>query len=227
MKKEKTLEKSLQPQKNNRYEKWIGAFAIITIPLYTLAFGFSESPFQYTLSMMGNYFDWDHRLNFITWGIITGALFVFYISWLFTKTGFKNPRAKRWLRLSNSFLVLTVLTPSIKGVFPICTQLHLLFTILFALSLVLSMLFFVTYLSEINQNITHKSLKWALIIVGGSLLSLFIFGKTGIFEIFFFVSFSIYLIVLGLWLQKIDQCKTKLKSAQLQEQRIVMRVNGS
>jgi hypothetical protein len=85
--------------------------------------------------MMGNYFGLDERLNFVVWGVITGALFVFYIRRLFRKTAFNNRRANIWLSLSNIFLVLTGLNPSIKDEFPIFTRLHFLFTAAFPLSL--------------------------------------------------------------------------------------------
>ena len=62
--------------------------------------------------------------------------------------------------------------------------------------------FFVQYLGEIDENISAWSLKWGQIIVGGSVLSLFIFGKTGIFELFFLLSFTIFLIALSAWLRK-------------------------
>ena len=170
-------------------------------------FGFSKSPFEYTLSMMGNYFGLDERLNFIIWGMITGALFVFYIRSLFRKASFNNRRANIWLSLSNIFLVLTVLTPSVKDKFPIFTRLHFLYTVAFALSLVLSVTLFLFYLAEVNEEITQKSFLWGKIVIGGSALSLFIFGKNGIFELFFFISFSVYLLLLGVWLNKLDEFK--------------------
>ncbi|MDX9863791.1 MAG: hypothetical protein RBT34_03190 [Anaerolineaceae bacterium] len=193
------------PTNSNRvkwYSRWVAGFAIITIPIFTLLFALKQSPFQYTLSQIGNFFDWDHRLDFIIWGIVTGACFMIYIGHLFRRVNFKNKRAIRWLVLANVFLVLTVLTPSIKEVFPISTRLHFLYSGLFALSLVLTTSFFVQYLGEIDEKISAWSLKWGQIIVGGSVLSLFIFGKTGIFELFFLLSFTIYLIVLSSWLRK-------------------------
>ncbi len=201
--------KSIQEQ-GKWYSRWLAGFAIITIPILSLLFAAKESPFDYTLSQIGNYFDWDHRKDFIIWGIVTGGCFVFYIRYLFKKVHFQNKRANLWLVLSNVFLVLTVITPSIKDVFPIFTRLHMLFSIAFAVSLVLSTAFFIQYLGEVDEEISARSLKWMLIIVGGSILSLFIFGKTGIFELFFLISFSIFLLSLGIWLRK-DELLQKIK----------------
>lgn len=193
------------PSNNHRvkwYSRWIAGFTIIAIPVFTLLFSFKQSPFQYTLSQMGNFFGWDHRLDFIIWGIITGACFMVYIGYLFRRVNFRNKRANVWLVLANVFLVLTVLTPSIKEIYPISTRLHFLYSGLFALSLILTTSFFEQYLGEIDEKISAWSLKWAQIIVGGSVVSLFIFGKTGIFELFFLLSFTAFLIALSTWLRK-------------------------
>lgn len=195
------------------YHRWLAVFAILTIPIYTLAFSMRQSPFKYTISQMGNFFGWDHRLDFIIWGIVVGACFMFYLGYLYRRANFRHKKARTYLILANVFLVLTVITPSIKEVFPIYTRLHMLFSILFALSLVITTAFFIQYLGEVDEQITEASTKWAQVIIGGSVLSLFIFGKTGIFEIFFLLTFSIFLMVLGGWLRReelLEQLRDKL-----------------
>ena len=58
-----------------------------------------------------------------------------YIGYLFRRVNFRNKKAIHWLVRANVFLVLTVLTPSMKEVFPVYTRLHFLYSVLFALSL--------------------------------------------------------------------------------------------
>ena len=203
--------KGIKAKKINRYRTFMAVYAIITIPIFTILFATKQSPFQYTLSQIGNYFDWDHRKDFIIWGIVTGGGFAVYMTHLFNKAYFQNKKGRTWLILSNLFLVLTVITPSIKDVFPFFTRLHFIYSGLFAISLVLSTTFFIEYLGQINAEITTKSITWGLVVIGGSVLSLLIFGKTGIFEIFFLVTFSIYLIVLGLWMKNDEKIQAFIK----------------
>jgi hypothetical protein len=191
----------------NRYRAFLATFSIITIPIYTLLFATKESPFQYTLSQIGNFFGWDHRKDFIIWGLITGGGYMYYLGFLFNQTYFQNKKGRVWLFLSNMFLVLTVFTPSMKELLPFFTGLHILFSTLFAVSLVLSTAFFIEYLGRINAEITARSTTWGIIVIGGSVISLFVFGKTGIFELFFLITFSISLIALGLWLRNDEKIK--------------------
>lgn len=55
-------------------EKW-ATLSILLIPLFTYLFGIKESPFKFTLSMIGNRLE--ARLEFIIWGIICGLIFIF------------------------------------------------------------------------------------------------------------------------------------------------------
>jgi uncharacterized membrane protein len=57
-----------------RFNEKIITFSIIMIPLLTLLFGLRESPFNYTLSMIGNWFG--HFNIFIIWGIVTAILLI-------------------------------------------------------------------------------------------------------------------------------------------------------
>lgn len=58
-----------------KYEDRFAIIATLIISVITLSFGTRESPFDYTLSMIGNRFD--ARLEFIVWGIITASFFNF------------------------------------------------------------------------------------------------------------------------------------------------------
>ncbi len=193
---------------NRKFNESLVFFSIIMIPLLALLFGLKESPFQYTFSMIGNWFD--NKAIFIVWGMVTALLLLIAIIHIYQKTSFKDKRAYRFVYLSLLFLVLTVLTPTVYNdpwhheirERALSFNAHGLFGVLFAVFLVVSLFLFSQYLSLINQKLSIKSVSWLLITVGGSLLFLFLFGMTGIFEIFFFVSLSIFLMVINQFLKK-------------------------
>jgi len=180
------------------YIKYLALFALVTIPLYTYLFATKESPFYYTLSMIGNM--GDYRLDFIVWGVVTGFLITFYIARLYMMKSFYHPRAHRLLLWSHVFLVLTVVIPAVETL-PFLRRLHALMAVLFALSLLASLYLFIRYLGEIDKSLFHWS-SWMLFIVLFGSLGLFYFvGNTGIFELFFFLSITAFLALLRLWLK--------------------------
>lgn len=190
-----------------KFNEQIISFSIITVPILTLIFGLRKSPFDYTLSMIGNWYDYYTR--FVLWGIITSILLFISIYHIYQSANFKNRKAIRFLILSVIFLVLTVLTPTISEE-PIQKELreifvfnfHGLFGFAFSFFLILSLYLFSRYLSSVDETLSLKSFRWLLITVGGSILTLFIFGMTGIFEIFFFVSLSIFLFIINIGIKK-------------------------
>ena len=184
-----------------RFNEKIITFSIIMIPLLTLFFGLRSSPFNYTLSMIGN---WLGYFNFfIIWGIITSLFLVIAIYNIYRKFNFKNKRAIISLSFSSIFLILTVVTPMIpqeiiteelKRIF--IFDFHFLFAFTFSFFLVLSLYLFSKYLSLVNHKLSLRSFRWLLITVGGSLIVLIIFGKNAMFQLFFFISLSIFLFIL-------------------------------
>lgn len=176
----------------------LAAIAIVLVPIYAISFGFKQNPFTYTFSMIGNRFE--QMTEFIIWGVVTGGLLVFFIGWLFKNAAYKEKKARRLLIWSNVFLVLCVATPAIKEIDPISHKLHALWGGLFGISLCMAVYFFVRHLIETNNKISPKTLMYFNIVVFGSIGCLLIFGNTGIFELFFFVTLSIFLMALGKWI---------------------------
>ena len=175
----------------------LATIAIILIPVYTIFFGFKQNPFTYTFSMIGNQFE--QMTEFIIWGAITGGLLVFFIGWLFKQAAYKDKKARRMLIWSNVFLVLCVATPAIKEIDPVLHKFHALWGALFGILLCMSVYFFVRHLIETNKKISPKALMYFNIVIFGSMGCLLIFGNTGVFELFFFITLSIFLMVLGKW----------------------------
>jgi hypothetical protein len=190
--------------KQKEFNEYLAIFAGISIPLFTILFATEKSPFQYTLSMIGNWFDFDDRVKFIIWGILTSTLLVIFIIHIFKKTRFKNERAYRFLYASGLLLMLSVLTPTITRQ-PIPKELrslqlgfHEIFGLLFAITLIISLYLFTRYLSSKEEEFSIKPLRALIITVGGSILVLTLFGMTGIFELFFFISLTVFLWIIEL-----------------------------
>ena len=189
--------------KNKQVPEKLLLFSIISIPILTILFATDKSPFQYTLSMIGNWFGLETRIEFILWGVLTATALTFFLFEIYKKTRFKNKKAHYLLYTSSLFLILSVLTPMVqKTPIPLALRsgfkldLHATFAILFAIFLILSIYTFLKHLSKTKSNQSIKPAKYIMITSGGSIAMLTLFGTTGIFEIFFFISLSAFLIIL-------------------------------
>lgn len=192
----------------NKFNESLVSYALVTVPLYAVYFALKESPFDYTMSMIGNWFD--NRINFIIWGVVTATLLLISIIHIYNKTKFENKKARQFAKLSMLFLILTVITPTAhnqqiydelnQGLFYV--NLHGVFGFMFGIFLLLSLFLFSKYLSVVNKEMSIKSIRLLLITVGGSVITLFIFGMTGIFELFFFLFLSAFLITINRGVKK-------------------------
>lgn len=183
-----------------KFEDRFAIIATLLISIITLSFGTRESPFDYTLSMIGNRFD--ARLEFIVWGIITATLLIFYVLHLFKLGAFHNKKARKHLIRSGVFLVLTVLIPAIEEVWPLLHKLHAVFGALFGLSLVTSVYYFIKYIEIFNKRLFSVSFLLLMLSAGGSVFLLFVFGNNGLYEIFFFISICLVLLFLEFSVKK-------------------------
>ncbi|TVQ18115.1 MAG: hypothetical protein EA361_01695 [Bacteroidetes bacterium] len=179
---------------DRKYLNYLALFALIVIPLYTWLFGTKESPLDYTLSMIGN--KMGYRINFILWGTFTGLLLTFFILRLYVLKSFHNPRARRLIIWSLLFLVLTVVIPAMEHL-PILKKLHALAAVAFGITLSASLYMFIKFLHSINERVSIKSMWMLFTVIFGSILLFFLFGNTGIFELFFFFSITLFLIFLS------------------------------
>ncbi len=184
----------------SKFEDRFAIIATLIISIITLSFGTRESPFDYTFSMIGNRFE--ARLEFIIWGIITALLLTLYVLHLFRLGAFKDKKARNYLIRSSVFLILTVLTPAIKEVWPILHTLHSLYAALFGLSLVISIYYFIKYIKIFNKKLFSVSFFLLMLSAGGSILLYFLLGNNGLFEIFFFISICLVLLFLKIRIKK-------------------------
>lgn len=160
--------------------------------------------------MIGNWFG--YYRSFILWGIITAILLSIAIINIYKKTNFQNKKAYRFLYYSMFFLILTVITPTgsnepieeeLRNAFHI--NFHGIFGVLFSVFLIISLILFYRYLTLTNKKLSIRTSWWLFITVGGSLFTLFLFGMTGIFELFFFISLSIFLFIINSDIKKLNK----------------------
>ncbi len=164
--------------------------------LLTMIYGTLENPFIYTFSNIGNFFD--YRLFFIVWSIVSGIAIHLSLIALFKLEAYKARAKYTFVALSSIFLVLTAVIPALKDIYPFWHLLHTTFAGVHALFLLLSMFPFVNWISRENPRLQVVLKIWMVIIWIGSLLPLIIFGKSGLFELWFFMSIILFLLYLSL-----------------------------
>ena len=131
-------------------------------------------------------------MRFIIWGIMNGLLLSFVIIRLYVLNSFRDHRARNLLICSSVFLTLTVFIPFMQNHW-VLSKIHDLTAFAFGASIIASLYLFIRFLSKKRKMIYHWSRKWFSFIVSISILLYFVFGSTGIFELFFFIGLSLFL----------------------------------
>lgn len=169
---------------------------LVAALLLTAVYGTLENPFIYTFSNIGNFFD--YRVLFIVWSIVSGLSIQMCLLALFRLEQYQARAKYTFVALSSIFLVLTAVIPALKDIYPFWHLLHTIFAGIHALFLLLSMVPFVNWISRENPRLEKVLKLWMIIIWIGSLLPLIIFGKSGLFELWFFVTVILFLLYLSL-----------------------------
>jgi len=164
--------------------------------MLTVVYGTLENPFQYTFSNIGNFFD--YRIFFIVWAIVSGLAIQVSIVALFRLENYKAKSSYLFVGLAAFFLVLTSLIPALKDIYPFWHWLHTACAIVFALFMLLSLIPYVLFISRENPRLRLVLKLWMVVIWIGSLFPLILFGTSGLFELWFFVSLIIWLLYLSL-----------------------------
>ena len=185
-----------------KFEKNIDVLAALMIGFLTFLVAVQKSPFEYTLSMIGNWFNADERVKFLIWGILVSALLIWLILKIYREMNFDDKKSKWLIILAGVSLVLSALIPMLNRM-PVPKDLreitnigfHEVFGALFVIFFAASLYLFSKHLANENQRMSKLIIDLLIIIAGGSIVILFVFGFTGIFELFFFISLSIALII--------------------------------
>lgn len=208
------LERKMIRMEDKKTQRFLD-FGLILAIIMTISLATKKSPLDYTFSMIGNWFQ--YKTTFIIWGLITGTLLTIYFIKLFNETNYTNKKSVRYAYLSGIFLILTVITPTAnqepieKALRQTHVDLHLILSLLFIIFILMTLYSFSKYLATINKQISLKSMKFLLISVGGSIFLLTTFGMVGIFELFFFISIFIYLIITEKNISELKE-KSKIKN---------------
>lgn len=188
-----SMQKDLLKQRRIR----IGVMSVLLLALVvTFVYGTLEDPFEYTFSNIGNFFT--YRLFFILWAILTGIAIQSSILALFRLENYMDKMKIRFVVLSVFFLILTAIIPALKDIYPFWHLIHTLFAGLHALFLLLSFVPFTSYVARENPRLRKVILVWEVVIWGGGIFALALLGKSGLFEMWFFVTMIVFLLYLSL-----------------------------
>jgi len=173
---------------------------LMTSLLLTIVFGTLESPFIYTFSNIGNFFS--YRWLFIVWAILAGIAIQTAILALFRLEEYAREKKAKivFLALSVVFLVATAVIPALRDIYPLWHVFHYVTAVFYALFIFLALFPFALWVSRENPRLRKVILAWLGVIWGGSLLALVLFGKSGLFEMWFFVGVMLFLLYLSLML---------------------------
>jgi hypothetical protein len=164
----------------------------------TLVFGTLRNPLLFTLSNIGNYFDF--RGFFIAWAIIVGSAIQYAILSLFQLEEYRpNHRLKNILVvLSAILLIATAIVPAFKDAYPGWHIVHYITAGLYAACIFVTLFPFAIFITRENPRLRKVIFVWLAVIWGGSVLALVFFGKVGMFEMWFLVGNLLFLLYLSL-----------------------------
>lgn len=172
---------------------------LLSALVFTTIFGTIQNPFTYTFSKIGNRFDMTNRILFIIWAAYTGFAIQTSIIALFSLEKYKNKRHYIYIGIAAVFLVLTAAAPSLDNL-PFWTNVHLVTAGLFALFVTLGFYPFIIWVARENPRLRKTVYVWLGITWGGGLIFYFGLGNTGVFEMWFFSLFIVFLLYLSLTL---------------------------
>jgi hypothetical protein len=170
---------------------------LLTALIFTAVYGTLQDPFQYTFSKIGNRFDPGLRIVFITWSIYTGLAIQLSILALFRLENYKKKLQYIFIIVAVVFLVLTALLPSLEE-WPFFQDLHIVAGGLFALFITIGFVPFMRWVAKENIRLRRAVYIWISVIWVGSISFMLLLGNTGVFELFFFCTFIIFLLYITL-----------------------------
>ncbi|QVK20961.1 hypothetical protein KHQ82_01090 [Mycoplasmatota bacterium] len=183
--------------------------SLLAVLVFTVVYGTLQNPFVFTLSKIGNRFSFGNRALFITWASSTGFVIQLSIIALFSLEKYQKKRDYTFIGIGSIFLFLTAIAPSLEE-YPFWTWIHLLTAGLFGFFISIGFYPFIIWVARENPRLRKIVYVWVSIIWGGCFLWMFLLGNTGIFELWFFLSFIIFLLYLSLTLFEEKIVKTSI-----------------
>lgn len=192
---EKNLNEISELYKQRRNRIIVMSGLLVTL-IMTAIYGTLENPFKYTLSNIGNFFN--YRQVFIIWAIVAGLSIQTACISLFKLEKYEQRKSSTLIIYASIALLLTAIIPAARDLFPFWHFVHVLTSINYGFLLILGLFPFIRFISENNPRLQRPNRLWKNIIIGGSFLSILIFGMSGIFEIWFVASTTLFLLYLSL-----------------------------
>jgi hypothetical protein len=193
------LNRILLSLRQERIKRTMIMSLLVSALLLTIFFGTIENPFQYTFSKIGNRFTVTNRILFIVWAAYTGFSIQTSVLILFQLECYDKKRQYIFIHIATVFLIISALSPSLDQLV-FWTKIHLLSGGLFALFLSLGFTPFILWLAQNNPILKKTIYIWLTITWGGGITWYFLLGNTGMFEIWFFGFFILFLLYLSLHL---------------------------
>ncbi len=173
--------------------------ASVFLVTYVLLFIFLNDVTSVTMSFICNN---GHRFLFIFWGISTASLVGLILVRMYNTFGFKDKASRNLLRVAYISLVSCVLVPSLASIPRFISAIHDYSAVAYVVFSLLSLLFFIRYITRVNRSLGLKSFVMLLCMLFIPFTSLILFGHCGVYEIAFFVCLVLYLIGLNFFLQR-------------------------
>ncbi len=171
---------------------------LISSLVLTVMFGTLQDPFIYTFSMIGNLFE--YHILFIFWAIFVGTSILISVISLFKLENYNNRFSYIFIGLATLCLISTGFIPSIRHINYPLYAIHTAAATAMGFFVTFSLIPFVIKLIKESPRLKYVTIIWISFIWIGSLSTLVFFGKTGLFELYFFVTFIIFLLYLSLTL---------------------------
>ncbi len=177
--------------------------------LFTLVFGMLENPLYYTMSNIGNFFN--YRIIFIMWAIVCGTSIEIAVLALFQLEKYQTKYGKVFIYLATLFMIATALIPSLKDDYPFWQVIHTITSGLLALFLYLGLVPFAKWVSKENPRLRTFISIWLLVIWAGSIIMVVLFWHSALFELWFFITNILFLLYLSIILFEEKIVKTSVK----------------
>jgi len=182
---------------------------LTTALLLTIAYGMLEDPLVYTLSNIGNFFD--YKIYFIIWSVVAGLSIQFTVGVLFKLEEYKSKFGYHFIGISVALLILTALIPALKDIYPFWHTVHTVTSGLHALFLYLALVPFSIWVSKENPRLRLTIFIWLGIVWAGSILMIILFRHSALFELWYFITNIIFLLYLSLVLFEKEIIKKSVK----------------
>jgi hypothetical protein len=173
---------------------------LLSALILTIVYGTLENPFVWTFSKIGNRFSLQYRALFIVWACYTGLAIVASVLALMSLEQYKNKRHYGFVVTAAVFLVLASLAPSLPEDLPFWYYMHLVTSGMFALFVTLGFYPFIAWVTRENPRLRRTVYIWLGVTWGGSIFWYLSFGNKGLFEMWFFIFFIVFLLYLSLTL---------------------------